>query len=79
MVGIHDLIHGENVRAYIEFRPGVKQPTTNELIEFSRARVGYKAPDEILVLVAMPLNSVGKLDRVALKQMADAAVNRHLA
>jgi acyl-coenzyme A synthetase/AMP-(fatty) acid ligase len=78
VVGIHDLIHGENVRAYIEFRPGVKQPTTNELIEFSRARVGYKAPDEILVLDAMPLNSVGKLDRVALKQMADAAVNRHL-
>jgi acyl-coenzyme A synthetase/AMP-(fatty) acid ligase len=78
VVGIHDLIHGENVRAYIEFRPGVKQPTTNELIEFSRARVGYKAPDEILVLDAMPLNAVGKLDRVALKQMADAAVNRHL-
>jgi acyl-coenzyme A synthetase/AMP-(fatty) acid ligase len=79
VVGIHDLIHGENVRAYITFRPSVKRPTTAELIGFSRARVGYKAPDEIVVMEEMPLNAVGKVDRVALKQMAGAAVNRHLA
>jgi acyl-coenzyme A synthetase/AMP-(fatty) acid ligase len=79
VVGIHDLVHGENVRAYVTFRPDVKRPTTAELIEFSRARVGYKAPDEIVVLDAMPINAVGKLDRVALKQLAEAAVNRHLA
>ncbi len=79
VVGIHDLIHGENVRAYITFRPDVKRPTTAELIQFSRARVGYKAPDEIIVLDAMPINAVGKVDRAALTQMADAAVNRHLA
>lgn len=79
VVGIHDLIHGENVRAYVTFRPDVKRPTTSELIQFSRARVGYKAPDEIVVLDEMPVNAVGKVDRVALKQMADAALNRHLA
>ena len=27
---------------------------------------------------SMPINAVGKVDRVALKQMADAAANRHL-
>ena len=43
------------------------------------ARVGYKAPDEIVVLDEMPTNAVGKVDRAALKQMADEAVNRHLA
>jgi non-ribosomal peptide synthetase component E (peptide arylation enzyme) len=42
-------------------------------------RVGYKAPDEILVLDEMPCNAVGKVDRAALAQLADAAVNRHLA
>jgi acyl-CoA synthetase (AMP-forming)/AMP-acid ligase II len=78
VVGIHDLIHGENVRAYITFRPGVNPPSIADLIQFSRARVGYKAPDEIIVLGEMPINAVGKVDRVALKQMADAAVNRHL-
>lgn len=79
VVGIHDLIHGENVRAYVTFRPGVKRPSIAQIIQFSRDRVGYKAPDEIVVLEEMPINAVGKVDRVALKQMADAAVNRHLA
>jgi acyl-coenzyme A synthetase/AMP-(fatty) acid ligase len=79
VVGIHDLIHGETVRAYVVFRPDVKRPTTAELMQFSRARVGYKAPEEIVVLDEMPINAVGKVDRVALQQMADAAVNRHLA
>jgi long-chain acyl-CoA synthetase len=78
VVGIHDLIHGENVRAYVTFRPGVKQPTAAELIQFSRTRVGYKAPDEILVIDTMPVNAVGKVDRAALKQMAADAVNRHI-
>jgi long-chain acyl-CoA synthetase len=79
VVGIHDLVHGENVRAYVVFKPDVKRPTMAELIQFSRGLVGYKAPDEIVVIDEMPLNAVGKVDRVALKQMADAAVNGHLA
>jgi acyl-coenzyme A synthetase/AMP-(fatty) acid ligase len=79
VIGVHDLIHGENVRAYVTFRSGVPRPTTAELVQFSKARVGYKAPDEIIALDEMPLNAVGKVDRVALKQLAEAAVNRHLA
>jgi long-chain acyl-CoA synthetase len=79
VVGIHDLIHGETVRAYVVFNSDVKPPTTAELMQFSRARVGYKAPDEIIVLDEMPTNCVGKVDRVALQKLADAAVNRHLA
>lgn len=78
VVGIHDLVHGETVRAYVVLKPDVPRPTVKELIEFSRARVGYKAPDEIILLDEMPTNAVGKVDRVALKQLADAAVNRHL-
>jgi acyl-coenzyme A synthetase/AMP-(fatty) acid ligase len=79
VIGIHDLIHGENVRAYITWRPEANPPTMAELIQFSRARVGYKAPDEIIVIDEMPINAVGKVDRVALRQLADAGVNRHLA
>jgi hypothetical protein len=30
------------------------------------------------VLDEMPTNAVGKVDRVALKEMAEAVVNRHL-
>jgi acyl-CoA synthetase (AMP-forming)/AMP-acid ligase II len=73
VIGVHDLVHGENVRAYITWRANVPRPTMAELIQFSRARVGYKAPDEIIVLEEMPLNATGKVDRVALKQLAGAA------
>ena len=70
VIGVHDLVHGENVRAYITWRPNVARPTMTDLIQFSRARVGYKAPDEIIVLDQMPINATGKVDRVALKQLA---------
>jgi acyl-coenzyme A synthetase/AMP-(fatty) acid ligase len=70
VIGIHDLVHGENVRAYITLQAGAKRPTSAELISFARQRVGYKAPEVIVVLDAMPLNATGKVDRVALKQMA---------
>lgn len=78
VIGVHDLIHGENVRAYVTFRPDVTRPTTAQLIQFSKARVGYKAPDEIIVLDEMPTTAVGKVDRMALKSLAEAAANRHM-
>jgi long-chain acyl-CoA synthetase len=56
MVGVHDLLHGENVRAYVELKAGAATPTAGELIAFARARVGYKAPEDIVFLDKMPLN-----------------------
>jgi acyl-coenzyme A synthetase/AMP-(fatty) acid ligase len=78
VIGIHDLLHGENVRAYVEFRLDATRPTAAELIAFSKSRVGYKAPDEVIVLEEMPMTAVGKVDRVALKAMADSQVNSHV-
>ncbi len=72
VIGIHDLVHGENVRAYVTLDPDAPQPTASELIRFCRDRVGYKAPEEIVVLDEMPLNATGKIDRVTLKRMAEA-------
>jgi long-chain acyl-CoA synthetase len=73
VIGIHNLVHGENVRAYVELKPNATPPTAAELIKFSRASVGYKAPEEIVFLDALPLNATGKVDRVTLKRMAEAA------
>ena len=70
VVGVHDLMHGENVRAYVELKPGAKRPTAGELIDFARQRVGYKAPEEVVILDVMPLNPTGKVDRTALKKIA---------
>ena len=78
VVGIHDLDSWRKrarVRCLSAGRRAADRGRTHSVL---RARVGYKAPEEIVVLDEMPTNAVGKVDRVALKQMADAAVNRHL-
>ena len=75
VVGVHHLVHGENVRAYVTVKPGATRPTAQALIDFARARVGYKAPEEIVFLDAMPLNATGKLDRMALKEMAQTRLH----
>ena len=37
VVGVHDVKHGETVRAYVELSPGAKRPTSRDLIDFARA------------------------------------------
>jgi acyl-CoA synthetase (AMP-forming)/AMP-acid ligase II len=70
-IGIHDLVHGENVRVYITLKDGTQRPTSQELIRLARARIGYKAPEEIVVLDQMPVTATGKIDRTSLKRMAE--------
>ncbi len=73
-IGIHDLVHGENVRAYVTLAPGVEPVSEAALIAFARARIGYKAPTSIVVLDRLPLNATGKVDRGAIKALAADAV-----
>ncbi len=70
VVGVHDLVHGENVWAYVALRDGVEPPAIKNLIEFSRDRIGYKAPDFIELLSDIPMNASGKVDRSTLKRWA---------
>ena len=70
VVGVHDLLHGEVVRAYLSLRDDAEQPLDQEIIDFARARIGYKAPEQVAFLDQMPLNPTGKIDRVLLKTMA---------
>jgi len=71
VVGVHDIMHGENVRAFITLREGATRPGIIDLIKFARKRIGYKAPDDIVILDEMPLNPTGKIDRVTLKLIAE--------
>ena len=71
VVGVHDVMHGENVRAFITLKEGARQPKVMELIKFARERIGYKAPEDIVILDEMPLNPTGKLDRLKLKRLAE--------
>lgn len=72
VIGVHDLLHGENVRAYVVRKPG-KSPSELELIEHAKVQIGYKAPEEIFFIDEMPLNPTGKADRISLKRMAEQA------
>jgi acyl-coenzyme A synthetase/AMP-(fatty) acid ligase len=72
VVGIHDEVHGENVRAYVTLDPEAEAPTAQELIRFARTEVGYKAPEEIVVLEEFPLTATGKVDRALLLRMAES-------
>ncbi len=77
VIGVHDTVHGENVRAYVTLRDGADRPSSADLIVFCRERVGYKAPEEIVFLEQMPLNPTGKIDRVGLKRMAEDHLHPH--
>jgi long-chain acyl-CoA synthetase len=77
VVGVHDTVHGENVRAYVTLRPDAPRPSSADVIVFCRERVGYKAPEEVVFLEEMPLNPTGKIDRVGLKRMAEDHLHPH--
>jgi long-chain acyl-CoA synthetase len=77
VVGIRDEVHGEHVRAYVSLRPGAQRPASADVIAFCRERIGYKAPEEIVVLDDLPLNATGKIDRPALKRLAEDHLHPH--
>lgn len=78
VVGVHDLTHGENVRAYVTLHSNVARPSASELIVFARECVGYKAPEDVIFLDEMPLSPAGKTDRTTLKKMAEAQIQHVL-
>jgi long-chain acyl-CoA synthetase len=67
VVGRPDERLGEEVVAFVSLQPG-GQATAAEITEFARERLAaHKYPREVIILDAVPLTSVGKLDRKALR------------
>jgi len=59
---------GEEVVAFVSLRPD-SQATPAEITEFARGRLAaHKYPREVTIIDAVPLTSVGKLDRKALRR-----------
>ena len=69
-----DVVHGENVHAFVTLKEGAAKPTEEELINHCKAAIGYKAPGSITFLSSMPLNPTGKVDRAALKGKGEPVV-----
>ncbi len=70
VVGVPDTLHGQNIRAYVVLKPGVKELPAADILKMARDRIGYKAPEEIVAIKKLPENAAGKIDRVTLSKMA---------
>jgi long-chain acyl-CoA synthetase len=73
VVGRPDERLGEEVLAFVSLKPGATA-TAEELIAFARTRLAAtKSPREVRFVDSIPLTSVGKLDRKALRGLVLAA------
>ncbi|ADP84730.1 class I adenylate-forming enzyme family protein [Pseudofrankia inefficax] len=71
VVGRPDATRGEEIVAFVQLAPGATV-TPAELIAFSRERISaVKYPREVLVVDTIPITSVLKTDRKALRAMLD--------
>jgi long-chain acyl-CoA synthetase len=73
VVGRPDQRLGEEVVAFVSLPPG-GQVTPQEVVEFAKGRLAAnKYPREVTILDAIPLTSVGKPDRKALRTQLTAS------
>jgi long-chain acyl-CoA synthetase len=70
VVGVPHEILGEAIRAFVVMSPGT-HVSTRQIIQHCRHRLpGYKVPEEVAFLPAMPHNSSGKIVKAALKDLS---------
>jgi long-chain acyl-CoA synthetase len=70
VVGRPDPVLGEEVVAWVSLAEGA-QLTAEDLVAYSRELLGrHKHPREVRIVPAVPLTSVGKTDRKALRRLA---------
>lgn len=68
-VGKPDPERGEEVVAAVQLAPG-QETTGADLVEFTKSRMAkYKYPREVVVLDAVPLTGVGKINRKAVRDL----------
>jgi long-chain acyl-CoA synthetase len=73
VLGKPDPLHGEEVVAFVEAKPGAG-PEPGELVAWARENIGgYKYPREVHVVESLPLTDVGKVDRKALRARLSSA------
>ena len=77
MVGAPDpRTGGERLVAYVVPRAGEAPPTEAEIAAHLAERlVGYKVPDDIRIVEALPTTGAQKLDRIALRHQARASTD----
>lgn len=67
VIGVPDAKWGEAVKAILVPRPGA-QPDADELIDWARGRIGFKAPKTIDFAADLPRNASGKVLKRSLRE-----------
>jgi acyl-CoA synthetase (AMP-forming)/AMP-acid ligase II len=77
VVGVSAPVIGEIGVAFIVVAPGCQAPALDEVRRFCRERLAdYKAPDRVVVLDALPLTTMMKVDKNALKGLVGPVTGR---
>jgi long-chain acyl-CoA synthetase len=72
-VGVPDPYYGETIRAFVVLKDGARA-VEDDLITHCKANLArYKVPSRILLVDTLPRTTIGKIDRVALRQRLAAA------
>jgi acyl-CoA synthetase (AMP-forming)/AMP-acid ligase II len=73
-IGVPDPVLGEIGRYYVVPKPGATMEP-DELQQFCRDKIAdYKVPDQVVLVAALPLTAIGKIDKRALKLRGEAEV-----
>ena len=78
-VGVPDPVRGQTVRLYAELAPGRDEKAAEEevLALCRRTLIPYAVPKEIVFRERLPVNLIGKIDRMALeRETADGAADK---
>jgi long-chain acyl-CoA synthetase len=71
VIGRSDERHGEEVVAFVSLRPGA-MATPEEIVAFARGRLtATEYPREVVIVPTIPMTVVGKVDRKALRSLAE--------
>jgi long-chain acyl-CoA synthetase len=66
--GVPDPYYGESIRAYVVLKPGARA-SVDDLVAHCKANLArYKVPARIYLVSELPRTTVGKIDRMALRQ-----------
>ena len=69
VVGMADAYYGEVVRAYVVLKGGALAGVDDLIFHCKNNLAHYKVPASICLLSALPRTSIGKIDRISLRQM----------
>ncbi len=77
VVRIHDLLFGETRLAFVVFDESEEaRPSEHDLIAFVRSRIGFKAPEQVVAVKALPTRPDGGPDRRALRLMVENGLSQ---